>query len=122
MAPIRDGLRGPCRHCGTVAIMYPRLLCWSCYHRKPGVRELYPVSVATGAARGLGMANAAPRVPERPTSHPAGTLAKMRVMRARLRRGEALFHPADNPEVVAEQPFLGTILDYETLRGPDPLE
>lgn len=44
------------------------------------------------------MNNVAGRMPAKPTKAKAGTLRKMAVMRGRLRRGELLFHPDDNPE------------------------
>lgn len=40
--------RGPkyryrrCRHCRKSSVTRPRGLCWNCYYKKPGVRDLYP--------------------------------------------------------------------------------
>lgn len=39
------------------------------------------------------------RLPTHPTSAPAGSLEKMKVMRKRLERGETLHHPSDNKDV-----------------------
>lgn len=48
-------------------------------------------------------------MPEQPTTAPAGSLAKMVVMRKRLLRGEALHHPEDNLEIDYKliNPFFG---------------
>jgi hypothetical protein len=38
-----------------------------------------------------------------PTDHPAGSIEKIEVMRARAAGGRSLFHPHDNPDVLVRK-------------------
>lgn len=97
---------GPiCRHCVKCVVNRPRGLCWGCYYT-PGVREQYP-STSKYAKRGAGPTGAGARPLPTPTDAPAGSLEKMKVMHARLNRGEQLHHPDDNRAIHADNPFPG---------------
>jgi len=82
-----------CRHCHRAKASRPKGLCWNCYYA-PGVRALYP-STSKYAVRGLGHRLGVPPQPGEPTEAAPGSRAKIRVLRERARRGEALFHPLD---------------------------
>jgi hypothetical protein len=95
-----------CRHCRKRSGTQARGLCRTC-HSRPSVRALYPSGGRWGR-RGLGRGNVAGEEPKEPTAEPPGSLEKMKVMRARLERGESLHHGADarTPDPKKMLPFL----------------
>lgn len=99
-----------CVACGVRPGTRPRGLCCKC-HKNVAIRNATPTVKAPSNARGVGgnFYRAAP-LPTTPTDEPPGSLAKMRVMHERAKRGEQLFHPLDNREVNGAplDPFDGT--------------
>jgi hypothetical protein len=102
----------PCRHCHDVNLQWRRrCLCWRCY-RSRRIRALYeplPNRGKVGALNGLGARHMdfegdAP-TPEAPTKARPGSAGKIRDMRERADRMEALHHDEDpldvSPEVSA---------------------
>jgi hypothetical protein len=129
-ALVPDGERpaaAVCRHCKDRHVNRPRGLCWPCYY-EPGVKELYPPT-SPYARRGIGHGNGTQPLPMTPTNAPVGSLAKLKVMYARLQRGEQLFHPNDSrdqePNLLL--PFAGKVYQGGADNGltderPEPAE
>lgn len=93
-----EALKASCRNCHRKACR-PRGMCDWCY-RRPEVRALVPVTSKYGR-RGEG--HGVKRVKAcQPTMAPCGSAEKVEVMRLRLLNGEALTHPADNPDTLAK--------------------
>lgn len=109
-----------CRHCNQKKANRPRDLCWACYYT-PGIRDLYPPTSKFARRSDRGNTNSDSPLPAEPTAAPPGSKDKMRVMVARVIRGESLFHPADQKTPVAGllDPFLGS--DW-TIDQPTGLE
>jgi hypothetical protein len=87
----------PCRHCKRAPASRPRGLCWHCFYL-PGVRDLYPLDGKFTKCGPGNVYRSAP-LPAAPTGAVAGTEEKILVMMARAERGEAVFHPADGPDL-----------------------
>lgn len=90
-----------CRHCQTVRYIKSRGLCWPCWS-DPAIFKQYPPRAYR--SDGIPQASASP-LPATPTSAPAGSLEKMKVMAQRAVRGERLDHPDDNSDCRPEYPF-----------------
>lgn len=84
---------GPCVHCGRRVGDRPRGLCAACYY-VPALRQRYAVRPSKFNAQGSGLVPPT-RPPAVPTEALPGTPEKVEVMRQRLERGEALYHPED---------------------------
>lgn len=83
-----------------------RGLCFTCY-RDEDIRVLYPFKNSKHNARGLNATDEAP-TPPFPTSYPAGSLEKMRVMHERIKLGFAPHHPDDSKaQYTGLRPFEG---------------
>lgn len=119
--------KGLCRHCGRLPDWRPRGLCYTCYY-DPAIRALYPVgsldpATAKYIPRYLTLGGSGSGdLPTEATAAPPGSVAKMRVMRARLMQGVRLFHPGDNQYPVAD--LLGAFegLHYLSSDDRDQLE
>lgn len=105
MSQRKDGSRSEtprqrliCVHCKRRAASRARGLCWPC-SSTPAIRELYPTSSSRYARRGHGL-NSRGRLPDSPTSAPAGSEAKIAVLTARAAAGTSLWHPDDAKEKV----------------------
>ena len=72
---------GDCRNCDRSAKLDARGMCDNCCHMRPGEEEAGRRAVIP--ARG------------QPSTHLPGTTEKVRVLMARARRGEPLWHDAD---------------------------
>jgi hypothetical protein len=81
----------------------PRGTCWGCYYQ-PGVKELYP-STSKYASRGVGNTTKQSALPAEPTKAEPGSEEKIRVMCARVRRGESVSHPDDVMIGAASEPW-----------------
>lgn len=85
-----------CRHCGTRKVNRPRGLCWTCYYT-PGVSDQYPTTSKHGR-RQRDIEDETPP-PAEPTTAPAGSLEKLKALRARVKAGTDLHHPQDSREI-----------------------
>ena len=88
-----------CVHCETRTPFGSRRLCKTCMNT-PGVREMYPLSPKNAKFRqpGYGLTGTS-NLPRKPTAAPVGSVAKLKVMSERAKRGLVLFHPDDSQEV-----------------------
>lgn len=117
--------KGLCRHCGRLPDWRPRGLCFGCYY-DPAIRALYPVgsldpATAKFVPRSLTLGGSGGGdLPTEATAAPPGSVAKMKVMRARLRQGVRLDHPDDNRWPVAE--LLGAFEGLHYRPAEDDLE
>lgn len=93
---------GICRCCQRKRGIYCSELCRTC-HGTPGVRERFPpLSAAAYRAGKRGEVpdfNGGYTLPQRPTSKPAGSARKLRVLANRVRARVNLFHPGDCEDV-----------------------
>jgi hypothetical protein len=108
-----------CRHCGNKRRHIHRGLCNTCYHYRPGVRQMYALIVVPkpdkpkkpkGTPKNT---NKRLPLPPEPTEHPTGSDEKIAVMSARASDGYQIFHPLDNRECAttlkadfADQPLM----------------
>lgn len=83
--------RKMCLHCVLKAAC--RGLCWTCYYNSSR-RLAYSPPDPRASRRGLGR-NGQLAPAAKPTGALPGTVRKQAVMRGRLKRGEAIFHPLD---------------------------
>lgn len=80
-----------CVHCGKIATLRPRHLCWHCYEDRD-IRHATPIV----SYHGLRGADSNPvRKPCKPTTAFPGSKAKIEVLAQRAANGEELFHPDD---------------------------
>lgn len=112
--------RGPavCQHCNRFKVGRPRGLCWRCYYL-PGVKEQY--AKLRQMASQFDTDNHRPRRPERPTDAAPGTVQKIAVMIARLKRGESLFHPHDRDNLEGVVPEWLSVEHHCRQVGPRPV-
>lgn len=77
-----------CRHCSRCRVLYPRGLCWTCYHQ-PAILALYP------DYRCLGVGMQAPKGSTEPTAALPATEDKVAILIARAAAGQPLWHRDD---------------------------
>lgn len=95
-----------CRHCKKRRVCKPRGLCQVCYGRT-AIRDLHPVGTTRARGdvlcRGDFEGDAEP--PTDPTTAPAGSAEKLRVMVERARNKQELFHDNENPQLLLRQRY-----------------
>lgn len=94
---VKYARRGPCSHCGRVAGLRPRRLCWPCYYA-PGVRDQHPKEDVRMNCRGVGNITGGLELPASPTICSPGTAEKIAVMIERAKLCVQLHHPQDAVE------------------------